>query len=148
VQQSLEWWKASGGVLIVPYYHEMLSRTQKVLGHLDDAVHSINLAIDCSEKSAENWLTGELHRYKGELLAGNGSYESQVVCFEKALSITQKQGSRILELRAATSLARTWSEKGDRQKALDLLAPLYGWFSEGFDTVDLKQSKALLDELA
>jgi class 3 adenylate cyclase/tetratricopeptide (TPR) repeat protein len=147
VQQNLEWWKASGGVLLVPYYYEMLARTQKDLGRQDDAAHSINTAIEWSERFGEKWLIGELHHYKGELLTGCGSYENQVACFESALNIAREQASRTLELRAATSLARIWSEKGDRQKALDLLAPLYGWFSEGFDTIDLKQSKALLDEL-
>jgi len=71
-----------------------------------------------------------------------------VACFEKAISIARDQSSRALELRAATCLARLWAEEGDRQKALDLLGPLYGWFSEGFDTVDLKRAKILLDELA
>lgn len=71
-----------------------------------------------------------------------------MACFEKALAIARYQSSRALELRAATSLARLWSDEGDRRKAHDLLAPLYGWFSEGFGTVDLKRAKALLDELA
>jgi predicted ATPase len=71
-----------------------------------------------------------------------------VDCFEKALTIARDQSSRALELRAATSLARLWADEGDRQKAHDLLGPLYGWFSEGFDTADLKRAKALLDEIA
>ncbi|MGI9265606.1 MAG: ATP-binding protein, partial [Gammaproteobacteria bacterium] len=148
IQQNLEWWTASGGVLIVPYYYEMMARMQQVLGRLDDALHSINTAIKWSEQSGEKWLIGELHRYKGDLLVESGSYASQVACFEHALGIAREQASRTLELRAATSLARIWSAKGDRQKSFDLLAPLYNWFTEGFDTEDLKRAKALIDELA
>ena len=109
---------------------------------------SIDTAIEWSDRFGEQWIIAELYRYKGELLGGSRSYDAQVACFEKALAIARDQSSRAFELRAATSLARLWADEGDRQKALDLLAPLYGWFSEGFGTADLKQAKALLDELA
>jgi predicted ATPase len=115
---------------------------------MEDALLSIDTAIEWSDRFGEQCLIAELYRCKGELLGGNGSYEAQVTCFEKALAIARDQSSRALELRAATSLARLWSDEGDRQKAQDLLGPLYDWFSEGFDTVDLKRAKALLDELA
>ena len=68
--------------------------------------------------------------------------------FEQALAVASKQGAKSWELRAATSMARLWCEKGKRQQARDLLAPVYGWFNEGFDTQDLKEAKALLEELA
>ena len=148
VLQNLEWWKSSAGVLVVPYFYEMLARTQEGLGRMKDALRSIDTAIEWSDRFGEQCLIAELYRHKGELLGGSGSYEAQVTCFEKALAIARDQSSRALELRAATSLARLWAEEGDRQKAHDLLGPLYGWFSEGFDTVDLKRAKVLLDELA
>ena len=150
VLQNLEWWKGRAGVLIVPAFYEMLARTQEGLGRKGDALLSIDTAIEWSDRFGEQWLIAELYRYKGDLLGGSGSYEAEarVVCFEKALVIARDQSSRALELRAATSLARLWADEGDRRKAHDLLAPLYGWFSEGFDTADLKRAKALLDEVA
>jgi tetratricopeptide (TPR) repeat protein len=148
VLQNLEWWKGSVGVLIVPSFYEMLARTQQGLGRIEDALLSIDTAIEWSGRFGEQFLIAELYRYRGELLGGSGSYQAQVTCFEKALTIARDQSSRALELRAATSLARLWAGEGDRQRAQDLLGPLYGWFSEGFDTVDLKRAKALLDELA
>ncbi len=68
-------------------------------------------------------------------------------CFQTALDIARRQQAKSLELRAATSLARLWQSQGKRQEAYDLLAPVYGWFTEGFDTADLKEARALLDEL-
>jgi predicted ATPase len=68
-------------------------------------------------------------------------------CFCRALEVAREQQAKLWELRAATSLARLWAEQGERQRARDLLAPIYGWFTEGFDTADLKDAKALLDEL-
>ena len=148
VLQNLEWWKGSAGVLVVPWFYAMLTRTQQGLGRMEDALLSIDTAIEWSDRFGEQFLIAELYRYKGELLGGRDSCEAQQTCFEKALTIARDQSSRALELRAATSLARLWADAGDRQKAQDLLGPLYGWFSEGFDTVDLKRAKALLDELA
>ena len=148
VLQNLEWWKGRGGVLMVPAFYEMLATTQQALGRKDDAMRSIDTAIEWSDRYGEQIVLAELYRYKGDLLGSSGSYEGQVTCLEKALTIARDQSSRALELRAATSLARLWADAGDRHKAEDLLGPLYGWFSEGFDTIDLKQAKALLDELA
>jgi predicted ATPase len=74
------------------------------------------------------------------------SHEAEA-CFQRALAVAREQEAKLFELRAATSLARLWRDRGKRDKARDLLAPVYGWFTEGFDTVDLKKAKALLDEL-
>ena len=148
--QNLEWWKGRAGVLVLPTFYDTLARTQAALGRNKDALQSIDTAIECSSQFGEQWLLAELHRYKGDLLGGTGSSEAgaQVACFEKALVVARDQSSRALELRAATSLARLWAEAGEQSKAHDLLAPLYGWFSEGLDTVDLKRAKALLDVTA
>ena len=148
VLQNLEWWKGRGGVLLVPAFYEMLARTQEALGRNKDALLSIDTAIEWSDRFGEQLPVAELYRYKGDLLGGSESYDAkaQVVCVEKALAIARDQSSRTLELRTATSLARLWADAGDRQKAHDLLAPLYGWYTEGFDTLDLKRAKALLDE--
>lgn len=92
----------------------------------------------------------ELHGRKGDLLRGGGSddAEAQAACYEQALAVAREQASPILELRAASSLARLWADRGERRKAQDMLAPLYGWFIEGFQTADLKEAKALLAEFA
>src|SRR5207245_4025813 len=92
----------------------------------------------------------ELYRLKGELLlqhATGGSDEAET-CFQQALDVARRQEAKSLELRAATSLARLWQQQGQRQEAHDLLAPVYHWFTEGFDTADLKDAQALLDALA
>ena len=92
---------------------------------------------------------GELDRNHGELLKVTGAPVPDIeACFARAVATTAQQGAKSLELRAATSLAHLWGEQGERQKALDLLAPVYERFTEGFDTADLKDAKALLDELA
>jgi tetratricopeptide (TPR) repeat protein len=150
VLQNLEWWKGSGGVLMVPYFYEMLARTHQSLGRIEDALLSIDSAIEWSNSFGEKNCLAELYRRKGDLQRAATSVDAAVqeACYEKALAIARKQSSRALELRAATSLARLWVDQGDRRKAHDLLHPLYGWFSEGFDTADLKQAKALLDEVA
>ena len=90
----------------------------------------------------------ELHRLEGIALFGLDRIEDAQNALEQALRIARSQQAKSYELRAATSLARLWGEQGRRAEARDLLAPVYGWFTEGFDTHDLKEAKALLDELA
>jgi hypothetical protein len=128
-----------------------------------------------AEKHAERFYEAELHRLKGELLlrqwreagvkpapraihkgpVADGGATSQSplqteaeACFQSALRIAQRQRAKSLELRAAMSLSRLWQQQGQRAEARKLLAPIYGWFTEGFDTADLQEAKALLDELA
>jgi predicted ATPase len=101
------------------------------------------------EKSGERRVEAELHRLKGELLlqqSPDNAAEAEA-CIQKAVAIAQNQSAKSWELRAATSLARLWQSRGKRQEACDLLAPVYHWFTEGFDTADLKDAKALLREL-
>src|SRR5262249_40432835 len=97
----------------------------------------------------ERTVCAELHRVRGELLAakGRGSAEEVEICFRAALDVAHEQQAKILELRAATSLARLWSGRGERQRAQDLLAPVCGWFTECFGTRDLIKAKSLLDAL-
>jgi predicted ATPase len=105
--------------------------------------------VDVSETDT-HFLEAELYRLKGELLLSQSSdnVTESGTCFHKAIVIAQSQSAKSWELRAATSLARLWQQQGKRQEAHDLLAPVYEWFTEGFDTADLKDAKALLDELA
>jgi len=99
------------------------------------------------ERTGERWLEAELHRQKGELLLRQGHSEAAEELYCKALDIAREQEAKLWELRAAASLARLRRDQGRRGDARDLLAPIYDWFTEGFDTPDLKEAKVLLDEL-
>ena len=102
------------------------------------------------ETTKEKWCEAEVHRVAGEiaLKSPEPDVAKAQAYFERALSVARAQEAKSWELRAATSLARLWRDQGKRQQARELLAPVYGWFTEGFDTLDLKQAKAVLDELA
>ena len=93
------------------------------------------------------WLAAELYRLKGQLLLRLGHSQAAEEQYRKALSIAQEQEAKLWELRAAVSLARLRRDLGRRAEGADVLAPVYGWFTEGFDTPDLKEAKVLLDEL-
>jgi predicted ATPase len=99
------------------------------------------------DKTGERWCEAELHRLKGALLLQQSSDNAAEACFHHAIAIAQGQEAKAWELRTATSLARLWQQQGKRQEAYDLLAPVYGWFTEGFDTADLQDAKALLEAL-
>ena len=105
-------------------------------------------ALQTVERSGERWFAAELNRHKGQLLLRQGDTEAAEELYRKALSIAAEQEAKLWELRAAVSVARLWGEQGRRPEARDLLAPIYGWFTEGFDTADLKDAKTLLDQLA
>ena len=109
-------------------------------------------AVAFVNNTGEHWWEAELYRLQRELLLNVefGVRNSDLTpedCFQKALDFAHRQQAKSLELRAATSLARLWQQQGKRQDAYDLLAPVYGWFTEGFDTADLQEAKALLGEL-
>jgi predicted ATPase len=105
-------------------------------------------ALQIADRTGERWLAAELNRHKGRLLLRQGHPEAAEDLYRKALSIAEEQEAKLWELRAAVSLARLRRrDQGRRAEAHDLLAPVYGWFTEGFDTADLKEAKALLDEL-
>ena len=114
------------------------------------ALAAVTEALASIERSEERVLDAQVHRCYGDVLlpeTGRNAAEAEG-SYRHALEIARSQNARLLELRAATSLARLWRDQGKRTQARDLLAPVYGWLTEGFDTLDLKQAKALLDELA
>jgi predicted ATPase len=98
---------------------------------------------------AERWCEAEIHRIAGEiaLISTNSNATKTEAYFERALAVAHEQQAKSWELRAAVSMARLWRDQGKRPQAHDLLAPIYAWFTESFDTPDLKEAKALLDEL-
>jgi predicted ATPase len=142
--------RATGASLRLPYYLALLA---EVCGHTDQATEGLTLvaeALTHVHSTGECWWEAELQRLKGELLL-RLSAERDVeaaACFRYALERARAQQAKALELRAATSLSRLWQRQGKRAEAYALLAPIYGWFTEGFDTADLQEAKTLLEELA
>jgi predicted ATPase len=117
------------------------------LGQLNDAGRCIGEAMTVIEKTKERWFEAEVNRIAGEIALKSpepnaGKAEAH---FERALAVARKQGAKSLELRAAMSMAGLWRDQGKRSEARDLLAPVYAWYTEGLDTIDLKKAKALLD---
>ena len=117
-------------------------------GDLDGALAAVTEGLATIEETGERWWEAELHRLRGMLLMARRDMPGAEVTLRRAIDLARLQQAKSLELRAATSLAGLWGEQGRRAEASDLLAPIYGWFTEGFDTADLKEAKALLDELA
>jgi predicted ATPase len=110
----------------------------------------IGEAMTAVETTKERWWEAEVHRTAGEIALKSPEPDAAkaLAYFECALAVARKQRAKSWELRAAMSMARLWRDQGKRDEARDLLAPVYGWFTEGFDTLDLKEAKALLDELS
>jgi predicted ATPase len=149
IEHGIRAWNATGAAVLVPYYLGVLGSTYARVGRAAEALPPLTDAISRVESSEERWFEAELHRRRGEvlLLSRADAIEAET-SFLKAIGIAQEQGAKLWELRAATSLARLWRDQGRRAEADHLLAPVYGWFTEGFDTPDLKEAKALLDDLA
>jgi predicted ATPase len=141
-------YRATAAELWVPYHIALLAKACEIAGQIEEAVTLLDEALQIVERTGERWLAAELNRLKGKLLLRQGRPEAVEQLYRKALSIAQEQGAKLWELRAAVSLARLGRDQGRHSEARDLLAPVYGWFTEGFDTPDLKEAKALLGELA
>jgi predicted ATPase len=140
-------YRSTGAELWMPYCIALLAGACEIAGQIEEALTLLDDALQIVEKTGERWCAAELHRHKGQLLLRQGHSEATEELYHKALTIAREQEAKLWELRATVSLARLWREQGHRAEARDLLAPVYGWFTEGFDTPDLKEAKALLDEL-
>ncbi len=140
-------YRATGAEFWVPHHIALLAGACETAGQIEEAVTLLDDALQIVKRTGERWLAAELYRHKGELLLRQGQSEAAEELYRKALSIAQEQEAKLWELRAAASLARLRRDQGRRAEARDLLAPVYGWFTEGFDTPDLIEAKALLDEL-
>jgi predicted ATPase len=136
---------AAGAELWMPYQIALLAQACEIAGQVEEAVTRLDDALQIVERTGERWIAAELTRHKGRLLLRQGHTEAAEQLYRKALSIAVEQGAKLWELRAAASLARLRRDQGRRAEARDVLAPVYGWFTEGFDTTDLKEAKALLD---
>ncbi len=133
-----------------PYFRALLAEILGQVGQVEEAIALLKEALAFVDKTGERFCEAEVHRLIGELLLMRlaSNKDKADAAFNEALKIARRQEAKFLELRAATSLARLWGENKERAEAHDLLAPVYGWFTEGFDTADLKDAKLLLDELS
>jgi TOMM system kinase/cyclase fusion protein len=142
--------RGTTGAVVRTHFLALLVEAQMQGGQVEEGLNTIAEALSGMDKTGERWYEAELYRLKGEILISQSSdkHTESESCFHQAISIAQSQSAKSWELRAATSLARLWQSQGKQQESYDLLAPVYGWFTEGFDTADLIDAKALLDELA
>jgi predicted ATPase len=131
-----------------PYMLTVLASAKADLGKPGEGLELLEDALASTEVSGERWWEAEWHRLRGRLLVARGQHDEGEACFRRAIEVSRGQRARLLELRAATSLARLWSGRGRTVEARDLLNPIYAWFTEGFETPDLKDAKSLLDSLA
>jgi predicted ATPase len=150
VRQGIATWRATGAALFVPCFCTWLAEVAAHLGHPEDGLQALAEASTLVEQHEERYWEAEVCRLRGILLLRQTmpQPEEAETWLQRALDVARRQEANSLELRAAMSLARLWQRQGKRQEAYDLLAPIYGWFTEGFDTADLQEAKALLEELA
>jgi predicted ATPase len=149
VRQGITAWRATGAVLYVPYYCTVLADVAAQLGHPEDSLQALAEAHTLVEQHEERWWEAEVCRLRGVLLlrqTGTSQAEAEA-WLQRALDVARRQEAKSLELRAAMSLSRLWQQQGKRAEAHALLAPVYSWFTEGFDTADLQEAKTLLDAL-
>jgi predicted ATPase len=134
----------------MPLWLSYLTKAYAQLGRFDDAKRCIGEAMTAVETTNERWCEAEVNRIAGEIALMSPEWDAAKAeaCFERALAVARDQQAKSWELRAAMSMARLWRDQDMHDEARDLLTPVYGWFTEGFDTLDLKEAKALLDELA
>jgi predicted ATPase len=139
--------RATGAELFVPHYVALLAEACEIAGQVEEGLTLSDEALQIVERTGERWFAAELNRHKGQLLLRQGHSAAAEELYRKALDIAEEQGAKLWELRAAVSLARLRRDQGRPAEARDLLAPVYGWFTEGFDTPDLQEAKALLEAL-
>jgi tetratricopeptide (TPR) repeat protein len=147
IREGVAAYAATGGVLWSCYFNALLAETYQLEDNADEALPILTEALALTERTGEQWYAAELHRRIGEAHHQHGDRASAERSFAQALAIARSQGARLWELRAANSYALLLRDQGKRTEARALLAPVYGWFTEGFATVPLREAKTLLDEL-
>jgi predicted ATPase len=144
LRQGVAGWGAACLGCLHPYFLALLAEAYARIGQREEALTTLAEALAITEQTHEGFAEAELHRLKGELLLEPAEAEA---CFHQAIEIARRQKAKSFELRAVLSLSRLWQQQGKRAEARALLAEIYGWFTEGFDTADLQEARALLDEL-
>jgi predicted ATPase len=149
VREGIAALQATGAAINVPYYCTMLADVAAHLGHPEDGLQALAEAHTLVEQHEERWWEAEIHRLRGILLLRQTMPQQAEAeaWLQRALDVARRQEAKSLELRAAMSLSRLWQQQGKCTEARELLAPIYGWFTEGFDTTDLQEAKTLLAEL-
>src|SRR5262249_52292550 len=149
LRQGLADWDATGSVTYRTYYLALLAEVLGAGGSTGEALAALAEALQLAQQTGERYYEAELHRLRGEFLLKSAlepAAEAEAEgCFRRALAVAGGQGARSLELRSALSLARLYRAQGKAEEGRELLAPIYGWFTEGLDTPDLQQARALLE---
>jgi predicted ATPase len=149
IRQDLAAARETGSALWEPYFLALLADIYAQGGQVEAGLATLAEALAAAQANGERWGEAELYRLRGDLLLQAGTPQAEVeACLLQALDVAGRQEAKSLELRAAMSLSRLWHQQGKRQEAHDLLADVYAWFTEGFDTADLQEAKALLEELS
>jgi Tetratricopeptide repeat len=149
LEQALSEMRACGSVINTPMLLTWLAQACTELGQIADAHNYLAEAATLIKTNDERLFEAELlHRVPGDLLNAVGNQAAAEQHYRRAIVVAERQNAKLFQLRASVSLARLWRDQGNREKARDLLRPIYNWFTEGFDAPDLKDGKALLDELA
>jgi predicted ATPase len=150
IYQGMEAVLATGNTLSRPFCLVLLAEAAEHVGQVAEGLRLLSEALTAFEASRRGDMFTEAYRLKGEFLLRQATPDTAQAeaCFQQALAIARRQQAKSWELRAAVGLSRLWQQQGKRVEAYDLLAPIYGWFTEGFDTADLQEAKALLAELA
>jgi predicted ATPase len=150
IRQGLAAYRAIGAEILLPHMLALLAETYGQAEQPEAGLAALAEALRLVDKTGERTWEAELHRLRGELLLAR-SAENQLeveACLHNALDVARRRQAKSLELRAAMSLSRLWKRQGKHPEARQLLAPIYGWFTEGFDTADLQEARALLEELS
>ena len=149
IRQGVNAFEATGTKHRKSYYLVLLAQAYGWAGEVEQGLQALATALDFAEKTGELTWDAEMHRIKGDLLLARSAKNQPeaATCFNQAIEIARRQSAKSPELRAATSLARLWADQGKRQEAHDLLDPIYDWFTQGFDTADLKEAMQFLEEL-
>jgi predicted ATPase len=150
IHQGLAAWRAASAEVLHPFWLALLAEAYAAGDDHAGGLHGLAEALALIEKTGERWYEAEIYHLKGELLllCSQEHQGEAAACFEQALIIARRQQAKSWELRAAMSLGRLWQRQGQRAAAHKMLVEVYGWFTEGFDTADLQEAKALLEELA
>ena len=150
MRAALDLMRAAGAEMGRPYFTGMLAEAYGKAGQPAQGLALIEEAVECMNRTGQHVFEAQLHRMKGDLLlaVSRDTPAEAEDCYRYALDCARRQGSKYADLSAALSLSRLWRDQGKHDDARTLLAEIYGWFTEGFDTRDLKEAKALLDDLA